>query len=62
MTQTTTLPFSIQVTPLFKYERSTRQANSGKRYDTTVTTLTLTGGGKVNVSDRRRVNGQANWK
>ncbi|MCS3796527.1 hypothetical protein [Niastella sp. OAS944] len=62
MTNTTTLSFGIQATSLFKYERTTRQTNNGKRYDTTVTTLTLTGGGKVNVTDTRRVNGLANWR
>lgn len=62
MTHSTTLPFSIQGTPLFKYERSNRQSNNGKRYDTTVTTLTLTGKANVNVSDNRRINGSANWR
>lgn len=62
MTHTTTLSFGIQATPLFKYERTTRQTNNGKRYDTTVTTLTLTGDGKANVTYSRKVNGSANWR
>lgn len=62
MTNTTTLSFGIQATPLFKYERTSRQTNNGKRYDTTVTTLTLTGKANVNVTDSRRINGSANWR